>query len=69
MMSTNLGDFVIPRGAEIILGIYYMQRDQRIWGADADRFDPDRFLPDRMSGIHPYAYLPFSAGYHHCIGK
>lgn len=46
-----------------------MQRDRTIWGSDADRFDPDRFLPDRIADIHPYAYLPFSAGFHHCIGN
>lgn len=58
----------IPRGSEIILGIYYMQRDPRIWGDDADRFDPERFGADRMRDVHPYAFVPFSAGFHHCIG-
>lgn len=66
--DAQLDDLYIPRGTEIILGIYYMQRDPTIWGADAGRFDPERFRPERMRGIHAYAFVPFSAGFHHCIG-
>ncbi|WP_201382762.1 cytochrome P450 [Ktedonobacter sp. SOSP1-52] len=31
---------------------------------------PSRFMPARWSAINrsPYEYLPFSAGYHRCIG-
>lgn len=58
----------IPRGTEIILGIYYMQRDRGIWGADATQFDPERFGEERQRGRHAYAFVPFSAGFHHCIG-
>lgn len=66
--DARLDDLYIPKGTEIILGIYYMQRDPAIWGADAEHFDPERFRPERIRNVHPYAFLPFSGGFHYCIG-
>jgi len=45
------------------------QRNRRIWGDDADVFDPDRW--DRLAGdaTSPYAIGTFTNGPRICIGK
>lgn len=46
-----------------------MQRDQRVWGADADEFHPERFLPANASNLPPNAWAPFERGQRNCIGQ
>lgn len=41
--------------------------DERYWGEDAKKFNPDRFLPERIKSVHPSAYVPFSQGPRICI--
>jgi cytochrome P450 len=45
-----------------------MQRDPR-WFPEPERFDPDRFGPGRGEDIPEYAYFPFGAGPHICVGN
>src|SRR5262249_7583498 len=45
--------------------IYALQR-HRGWWTEPDLFRPDRFASGEPR--HRYAYLPFSAGPHTCIG-
>ncbi|KAF7791588.1 hypothetical protein EIP86_002605 [Pleurotus ostreatoroseus] len=40
------------------------QRNGKLWGADADAFDPDRWLDERLARFteNPMMYTPFSGG-------
>ncbi len=54
----------IPAGAAVTLDLMAANRDDRVFGADADRFNPHRTLPD---GVAPWGHS-FGAGTHACIG-
>lgn len=60
--------YTLPAGAGCVIAMFGMHRDKKIWGENANDFDPDRFLPENSANRHPYAYLPFSGGMRNCIG-
>jgi cytochrome P450 len=57
----------VEAGTMIVVGIYAMQRDPRLW-ADPLKFDPDRFSPENSRGRDRWQYLPFAGGPRSCIG-
>lgn len=63
------GNHNVPEGVEVILAIYAMHRNERIWGPKAEQFDPDHFLSENIEQKHAYSFIPFSAGPRNCIGK
>ncbi|XP_018357414.1 PREDICTED: cytochrome P450 3A19-like [Trachymyrmex cornetzi] len=62
----KIGEVVLPKGADIIIGILKIQRDEEYW-SNPMMFDPDRFLPERIKDCQ-LCYLPFSEGPRNCIG-
>jgi cytochrome P450 len=54
----------IAENTLVVLDIEAANRDESVWGADSDRFDPYRSVPD---GVHAWG-LSFGAGTHACIG-
>ncbi|KAM4806359.1 cytochrome P450 4B1 [Urocitellus parryii] len=58
----------LPAGSLISLHIYALHRNSTVW-PDPEVFDPLRFSPENMTGRHPFAYIPFSAGPRNCIGQ
>jgi len=61
------GEHTIPAGCNILILIYGMHRNPRLF-PNPSEFNPERFFPEQTIGRHPYAYIPFSAGSRNCIG-
>ncbi len=60
----EIGGYFIPKGSQVIITPYALQRDPRFW-KDPEMFNPDRFLTDK---INRNAFLPFSIGPRKCMG-
>lgn len=62
----QLGEYVIPKGTNIIASIYTVQRSPKYW-EDPLKFNPERFT----EGKRPvkFSYLPFGGGPRVCIGQ
>lgn len=63
-----LDDVTLPKDAFVSVLFHCTHRDARVWD-DPDKFDPLRFDKIRREEQRcPFAYAPFGAGPHHCIG-
>jgi cytochrome P450 len=66
--EVEVGGYRLARGSLAIPSPYVTQRDPR-WFPEPERFDPDRFATGRVEDIPDYAYFPFGAGPHVCVGN
>ena len=64
----ELGGYVLPRGAVVILSQYVTHRDPRFY-AEPDRFDPRRWAPEERAARPKFAFFPFGGGPRVCIGE
>lgn len=60
----EIGGYFIPKGSDIALSPYGLQRDPRFW-TEPGEFRPERFLDDK---INRNAFIPFNVGPHKCMG-
>jgi cytochrome P450 len=60
--------YFIPKGTILMIATYFTGKHPSFW-EDPEQFDPDRFLPERVNQRSKFAFLPFGAGPHTCIGK
>ena len=66
----RLESFSIPKGTEIIIPIPILHRDKKVWGENANEFDPLRFENGITNAAKtPQALLSFSIGPRSCIGQ
>jgi cytochrome P450 len=65
--SVQLGTYRIPKGASVVISPYTLHRRSSFF-ANPEHFDPERFTPEREQKLPRYAYIPFGAGSHVCLG-
>lgn len=65
--SVQVGSYRIPKGASVVISPYTLQRRPQFY-PEPERFDPERFAPEQEQKLPRYAYLPFGAGAHICLG-
>ncbi len=63
-----VGGVQIPAGATVLGFTYGIHRDPRFW-RDPETFDPEHFSAARTAEHRRFAYMPFGAGGHKCIGE
>jgi len=63
----HLDDLVIPAGTGAQIRIWEMNRDPLYW-EEPEKFDPERWTSERTKNMHPFLYVPFSAGPRNCVG-
>lgn len=61
-------EFLIPRGTQIGIDIYNMQRDERVWGPLARTYNPEAHFGVGAPQRHAFAFIPFTKGLRMCIG-
>ncbi|MFD1656757.1 cytochrome P450 [Streptomyces caeni] len=57
------------RGAWALVLTALLHRDPEVWGADAERFDPDRFDARAVRARPAHTFKPFGTGARACIGR
>ncbi|KAG6037962.1 hypothetical protein E4U41_004624 [Claviceps citrina] len=73
--DTCLGGYMIPKGTEILMSPWAVNRSPQHWGADAGQFDPNRWIqngrPSNSGAAESsnYALMTFLHGPRSCIGQ
>lgn len=64
----EVGGYVVPTGALILVSQYAMHRDERYF-PEPNRFDPERWTAAAREARPQFSYFPFGGGPRRCIGE
>jgi len=64
----EFNEWRFPKGVQFSISVSYFHKLKNVW-SKPNQWDPERFNSERQEDKKcPYAYSPFGAGLHHCIG-
>ena len=66
--ANEIAGYQIPANSIILISAYAIHHHPLYW-QNPKTFDPERFSPENENDRHRFAFLPFGAGQHLCIGK
>ncbi|MER6948564.1 cytochrome P450 [Nonomuraea sp. NPDC000554] len=66
--DTEIGGVRIKAGSQVLVSPYTTHRLSEFWDRPLE-FDPERWAPERNERRHRYAFVPFGAGPHVCLGQ
>ncbi len=64
----QLGDYLVPRGAMIIIPQYVVHRNPKYY-EQPEAFMPERWTPEMQESLPRFAYFPFGGGPRVCAGE
>ncbi|KAL7616302.1 hypothetical protein Lser_V15G00713 [Lactuca serriola] len=65
--DVKLGGLQIPAKTQLFLAMAAVHHDRKIWGEDAQKFNPMRFIDTKIQ--HMAFYFPFGLGPRNCVGQ
>lgn len=75
LRDTQIGEYSVPKGTELIISIWQTNRSPQAWGPDAGQCRPERWIsedgkPNRHGGAQSnYDFITFLQGPRSCIGQ
>ncbi|EXJ56392.1 hypothetical protein A1O7_06735 [Cladophialophora yegresii CBS 114405] len=72
LVTLDGGRYMIKPSDHVVCLVGKTQRDPKVWGENAEEFDPDRMLDenfDKITAEHPGCWKPFGNGKRACIGR
>nr|AEO50743.1 cytochrome P450 II f2-like protein II [Biomphalaria glabrata] len=67
--TQTIKNYTIPEGSLIVPNLDAVLLDKKIWGSDADVFNPDRFIDAKGQLKKPEEFIPFGVGRRVCLGE